>query len=481
MEAAANYEDQLRTAAVALVDAIYAGRALSPSDGVDFAQRAQREFAALEALHLAAMASSGASSQTIRRVTAAGGTRSRKQTNKLTKRAGAIEKNPDIATKLASGELGEEHVDALAEASAETKGEAANDVELISELEDAKPDDAGKVTRKWLERRQEISAQSRYDRQNQRRSASSGYDRSSKCDTFLLRGPREKIQELKKATKARANEMYLADGGRDVPDDQHPRTHQQRMFDAAYELLLAGSLSSSGSCSGPAGCHSDVTGAGSRRSSPVRVPHPRTMTHVAITVDADDEALIRAATLNGDGYLPDSVLERYGCNTIVGGTVFSRKGEVLWHGRQKRYATPSQFAALVARDKGCVLCGQDSQYCEAHHIYPFNAAVQGETNVDELAMVCTSCHHWLHDTKHTLTWTHKPPNAGHRGGGGDADGDSDRDSAVTRALGGRVWSTRPATADEIAPSSPKRVAKGTARQPRSETDRPGRATSPARS
>ena len=38
--------------------------------------------------------------------------------------------------------------------------------------------------------------------------------------------------------EARANELYIADGGRDVPDGEHPRTYMQRLFDAAYELIM---------------------------------------------------------------------------------------------------------------------------------------------------------------------------------------------------------------------------------------------------
>ena len=110
--------------------------------GVRLAQAAQREFAAIEAEHLAALKKSGASDRDVQRRATAGGTRSRKESSKQKKRADAVGENPDLAKKLGSGDLGEEHVDALAEAAAKSGGDAAKDEELIKELEDTKPDDA---------------------------------------------------------------------------------------------------------------------------------------------------------------------------------------------------------------------------------------------------------------------------------------------------------------------------------------------------
>ena len=125
-------------------------RALAPGVGVRLAQAAQREFAALEAEHLAALKKAGASDRDVQRRAAAGGTRSRKESSKQKKRADAVGENPDLAKKLGDGDIGDEHLDALADAAAKTGGDAARDEELIKELEDSKPDDAHKVTTKWF-------------------------------------------------------------------------------------------------------------------------------------------------------------------------------------------------------------------------------------------------------------------------------------------------------------------------------------------
>ena len=405
---------------------------LSPETITGFAQQGQRIFQAIELEALAAMRKAGATENDTRRRAAAGGTRSRSAASKTKKRADTVDANPDLADDVRTGELGEEHLDALATASEKSGGDAARDETLIGELKDSTPDDANNVTQKWLERR-DNSTESRYDRQRGNRGVSFGYDKATGCDTVTGRGDSETIRELKKQIAARANDMYKADGGRDLPAAEHPRTHQQRMFDALCELL---------------GTHTDT---GNDTSAP-RAPHPKAMVHVLVTVDEDDESLVRAAALDGNGYLPQSVLDKYGCSSIIAGTVFNAKGEALWHGRQKRHATPAQFSALIARDHGCVLCGADPSRCEAHHLMPWHAPAKGKTNIDELALVCTGCHHWLHDNKRTLIWQHAPPDRG-----SPPDELRPTDTKQPGKSPSRTWTTRPATPQESAPTKPIRA------------------------
>jgi len=352
-----------------------------------------------------------------------------------------------LATKLGSGDLGAEHVDAIAAASAKSGGDAAKDQKLIAEVGESKPDDAHKVTQRWLERREQDGAQSRYDQQRERRKATKGRSVTSGCSTIELHGTDEAQAEMWAKIETRANEMYQADGGRDVADADHPRTHMQRMFDAAYELITntpaAGRVSHT---SGEQG--GDHRGDGGR-DAPVstRSASPKSMLHVTLTVDDEAAEQIRAVCPTGEGYLPASVLERYACGAMIGGTVFSQKGEVLWFGRKRRYASPAQFAALVARDGGCVLCGAPASRCHAHHLMPFNAPCEGKTNIDELALLCTSCHTWVYDEKRTLYFESASS-------GTTNSGDSSTSGSRASPRGSPptlIWRTRPATAQEIAP------------------------------
>ena len=443
-------------------------RALSPGVGVRLAQAAQREFAALEAEHLAALKKAGASDRDVQRRAAAGGTRSRKESSKQKKRADAVGENPDLAKKLGDGDIGDEHLDAIADAAAKTGGDAARDTELIKELEDTKPDDAHKVTTKWLERREDDSTQSRYDRQRNRRKCVKGRSLTSGCFTIELHSTDEDGAEMWTKINERANEMYIADGGRDVPDSEHPRTHLQRLFDAAYELIMsepaAGTITKDTDEDTDTETGEDVGGPVAKSAAtPSKAPSPRTMLHVTLTVDDEAEQQIRAACPNGRGYLPDTVLERYACGSMLGGTVFNQRGEVLWHGRGRRLASPAQWAALIIRDGGCVLCGADPSRCQVHHLMPFEAPVEGETNIDEMALVCTSCHHWIHDSKQTLYYLVA-----------ERFGDNTRGSPPKL-----VWRTRPATPEEIAPNRPTKPAKSKPRQRTAETTgaKPHRRTS----
>ena len=186
------------------------------------------------------------------------------------------------------------------------------------------------------------------------------------------------------------------------------------------------------------------------------------MLHVTLTVDDDAEQQIRASCPSGNGYLPDSVLERYACGAMLGGTVFNERGEVLWHGRDRRLASPGQWAALIVRDGGCVLCGADPSRCQSHHLMPFEAPAQGETNIDEMALVCTSCHTWLHDSKHTLYYLVA-----------ERYGDNARGSPPRL-----VWRTRPATPEEIAPNRDKRSNPNRAKQSKRTTPNPGQPATP---
>jgi hypothetical protein len=356
------------------------------------------------------MKRSGTSDRDAKKKASAGGTRSKKAAARKKKQSDTVDKNPSLANDIEEGELGEEQLDAIATASAKSNGEGATDEELIVEIKNASPDEATGIASRWLERREDDGTQSRHDRQRARRSVRFGYDPASGCESATATGDNESMGEIQRRVKQIADELYRKDGGRDLPNDKHPRTHAQRMYDALHQLIMG------------------ATKTGAEGATGTNV---RNMMHVFITVDDDDADLVRAHTPSGDGYLPISLLERHSCDAMFGGTVFSRSGEVLWHGRKKRSATPAQVSALIARDHGCVVCSADPSRCEAHHLDPYNSLKQGETNVDEMALTCTDCHHWLHEEQLTLYWQLGPPDP-------------------ASGLQTRSWKTRPAHSDEVA-------------------------------
>jgi hypothetical protein len=385
---------------------------LPPELAVPLAQKMQQRFASIELEKTAELKRSGASDRKVRSQASAGGTRTKKAASRASKRADAVNANPSLAEDVGNGELGEEQLDAIAHAAEKTGGDAANDTELLEEVKGSPADEANKITSRWLERRDDDNGtKTRYERQREKRKLTFGYDPVTGCETMLAQGDRETIAAIRKVVGLRGNELYRKDGGRDLPNEQHPRTRGQRTFDALHQLITESGGTTSGS------------------QNRTKAPPVRSMIHLVLTVDDLARDQIQATCVGGEGLLPESVLDRFGCHATIAGTVFSQQGETLWHGRFQRHATPAQFAALVARDQGCVVCGTDPERCEAHHLKPWTAPVKGRTDIDEMALVCTDDHHWIHEEQLTLYWQLGPP-----------------DPATGNRP--RVWSTRPATPEE---------------------------------
>ena len=123
----------------------------------------------------------------------------------------------------------------------------------------------------------------------------------------------------------------------------------------------------------------------------------------------------------GIGPIPVSELERLACDAELFGVLFSGDGEPLWHGRGERTVTDAQRRALVARDGVCVLCANEPALCESHHIIPWAPPARGPTDIDNLALLCGTCHRRLHNHKRVLVrrpdgaWSTQPdPRHAHR-------------------------------------------------------------------
>jgi hypothetical protein len=82
-------------------------------------------------------------------------------------------------------------------------------------------------------------------------------------------------------------------------------------------------------------------------------------------------------------------------------------------GREHRLVTLAQRRALAARDRGCVICQAEPDWCDAHHIVPW--AQGGATDLRNMVLLCPSHHtavhagswHLDHDDHGHLTMT--PP------------------------------------------------------------------------
>ena len=343
-------------------------------------QAFQRRLEALEVELLADRRRAGASVREVEEAAGRGSTRSAVEARKRSKRAEVLTHNPELASELDQGRLTGEHLDALAIAVEQSDGEAARDDTLVDRLAEVSPDQARAVSRDWVDQQRSADeVNSHYQRQRRLRTARRfTTDRGTKA--IFTEGDDPTIDAIWEAIVARSRQLYDDDGGRRVPAAKRPRTRDQRLFDALHQLTT-----------------SPRTDDGADPSQPAR---PTAILVAPIdAIGADDDA---QAELLGTGVIPRSVLERLLCNADLVGAVFSTQGEPLWLGRRIRTVTPAQWRALVARDRGCVLCGAHPNQCEAHHIVPFEAPAKGRTDITNLVLLCTDCHHHTHDTHQTI-------------------------------------------------------------------------------
>lgn len=339
----------------------------------------------------------------------AGGQRSRASARRAAKRAAAIKENPELADQLEAGELATEQLDSIADAMA-TDPAAAHDPELIEGVRRASVDQGRRLARRWAANAAApAEVQSEHDRQCAARRASSYDDATLGMSVLRLEGDRSTIRRLWDAIQAEARRLYEADGGRDVAASEHLRTREQRLFDAAVQVL-SGKVASSG-------------------------------TRPSVVIDLPVSKLLGAdvcAELIGHGPLPDSVLAEILHRAELWLQITGACGQPLWLGRGARHANRAQLISLVTRDRGCALCGARWNDCEAHHLLPWHAPGRGRTDVDNLALLCVGCHHRLHANNQTLWHDHR---AG-------------------------TWHTRPATPNETPPRRSESHRPGRGRQPR---------------
>ncbi len=370
---------------------------MPPAEAIAMVGRLGSRLSAVETQILAANLADTGSDRDTENLAAKAGKTSKKQRKKATKRAKAARNNPELTDELANGDISEEQLDQLADADEKTDGAASRDEGLREKVRGSNPDQSGPIVKDFVNNHNSGRAETEHERQRRLRSVST-FRTKDGLHAVMAQGDQPTIEAIWKLLGQDADSLYNKDGGRDVPNHKHPRTTAQRLFDA-FAARMTGSKGSGTSGSG---------------------------SEIVLTATAQPDGTITDPQMLGVGPVPQGVFDRYLCTSTLVGAVFDGDGQNLWLGRTKRLATRAQLTGLRARDKGCVLCAASYAKCQAHHLRPYNAPVGGHTNIDELALVCTDCHHLIHDTKQTL----------YKNDAG-------------------VWALRPATPDEIAPTRPK--------------------------
>ena len=205
-----------------------------------------------------------------------------------------------------------------------------------------------------------------------------------------------------------ARRARAGDGGPGY-DDSRPCTEEQNGLPAPARTAADSGRSELADVPMAAGQFGDSGGqAAPGQSQPVPPRHqPVPPRHQIVIVASADVVSGKdpqgRCEIPGVGPIPQSELERLACDAELFGVLFSGEGEPLWHGRGERTATDAQRRALLARDGVCVLCAEEPSRCESHHIVPWAKPAEGPTDIDNLALLCGTCHRRLHNHKRILT------------------------------------------------------------------------------
>ena len=308
-----------------------------------------------------------------------------------------------------------QHARLIAEAAEAAPPEAPVDEAVLLAAAEGEPADLfGRTVRSHLDERTGDDLAERRKRQRERRQVSWKHEPDG---MFKLFGTFDPVTgaRIETALTSTANRLWHGE------DPKNRATAKQRLADA-LELLLTNGGQANGSATaqnetpGTAQANGSRTGHGNGSSA----GHGRTNcaaqgVDLLVIADYDTVAGQLANPRLGDGtpLSPEELLS-LACDANILPALFDRKGQPLWLGRARRHATAAQRAALTARDKGCIGCGASANWCQAHHIVHW--AHGGTTDIDNLCLLCSHCHHQVHtngaqvtrapDGK--LTLTHPP-------------------------------------------------------------------------
>lgn len=195
------------------------------------------------------------------------------------------------------------------------------------------------------------------------------FDRSG--DLGELRGalPPALFDALKRTLESIDTEL------RRRPDADRSATHPQRMADALVEMMHR--------------ANAGDAAAGSLRTAVVVLIELRDLldgTGHGTTVDGTPIDIATVRAMAADGHLLPLVL--------------GVDGVPLELGRAQRYATDHQWLALLARDRGCVLCDAPLGPLDAHHAPGWRHG--GRTDVSAMCLLCRRCHRRTHLERLTL-------------------------------------------------------------------------------
>ncbi len=269
-----------------------------------------------------------------------------------------LEELPKTREGFQKGEISADNARILA--GANQRG-TINEDELLDGARSQSPDKFARMVRKHEQQRSEDDGVSKLEHQRSRRFAKVTTDQDDGMTVLYGRFDPVTGARVETAVSHMMNRLWHKE------DPQNRATAGQRMADALAELVTR---------EGKDG-----------RSQGVRLL-------LIADYDAVSGQLGNPRLENGTP-LPARTLRQLACDAQVLPAIFSGPSIPLDLGRARRTASGTQRAALVARDKHCIGCGAKASWCQAHHIVHWQN--QGPTNLDNMCLLCSRCHHKVHD------------------------------------------------------------------------------------
>ena len=283
--------------------------------------------------------------------------------------AGELEQMPKTREGFEKGEISPENARILA--GANRRG-TINGEELVDDAKTQSPDKFAGTVRKHEQQQSQDDGVSKLEHQQSRRYAKITTDQDDGMTVLYGRFDPITGARVETAVSRMMNELWHKEDPRDRA------SAGQRMADAIVEL---------------------VTRQGGNE-------HGRPQ-DVRLLVIADYDTVGRKLgnpRLENGTPLPAGTLRHLACDAQILPAIFSGASIPLDLGRARRTASGSQRAALIARDKHCIGCGAKASWCQAHHIIHWQDG--GLTNLDNMCLLCSRCHHKVHDQNWTV---HRSP------------------------------------------------------------------------
>ncbi len=289
-----------------------------------------------------------------------GGKKTRRKARSEIETARELEKLPETSKGLRDGEISYENARILARAS--QRG-TIDEAELLDDARRQSPDKFVATVRKHEQQRSEDDGVSRLEHQRSRRYAKIRTDREDGMTVLYGRFDPITGARIETVLSKKMNELWQEE------DPDIRCTPGQRMADALEAL---------------------ITRPGGGKDGPSQ--------DVKLLVIADYDTVSRQlhnARLENGTPIPATELRRLACDAQILPAIFRGPSIPLDMGMARRKASPSQRAALIARDRACIGCGAKAAWCQSHHIIHWQNG--GPTNLDNMCLLCSRCHHNVHD------------------------------------------------------------------------------------